>query len=162
MAGRVSFCITMLYISGTDVRVTKWAKYTTVAFLIGQIIANIVAFIVFYAQCGTRIELLWAIDPSEFALRREVCMDVDVQKILGYGLGAFNCLTDAYMTILPAILIEHSRLSLKRKIGLAFLLCLSVLALAAAIVKTYEAKALSEVSDYSCKHFDQKDQSSDS
>lgn len=143
----------MLYISGTDVRVTRWAKYTTIAFLVGQIIANLLAFIIFYAQCGTRIDLLWGITPAKLVLRRQICMNVEVQKILGYGLGAFNCLTDAYMTILPAILIEHSRLSLKRKIGLAFLLCLSVLALAAAIVKTYEAKALSEVSDYSCKHF---------
>lgn len=54
------------------------------------------------------------------------------------------------MTALPGVLIEHTRLTVKAKVGLAFLLCLSVLAMVASIVKTYEAKALSEVLDYTC------------
>jgi hypothetical protein len=36
-------------------------------------------------------------------------------------------MTDVFLTILPGVLIEHTRLSLKNKIGLAFLLCLSIL-----------------------------------
>lgn len=114
-----------------------------------QVVTNILAFTVFYAQCGTHLYALW--HPEVFLRHPEYCLDFRIQTDLGYFQGAFNCLTDAYVTALPAILIEHSRLSVKKKIGLAFLLCLSVVALAAAIGKTYEAKALSEVADYSCE-----------
>ncbi len=79
------------------------------------------------------------------------CLDPKYQTDFGYFAGSFNCLTDAFLTILPAILIKHTRLSVKKKIGLAFLLCLSILALCAAIVKTFEAKWLSQVTDYTCK-----------
>lgn len=149
MAGRIAFCVTMLYIAGTDRRVNRWAKYATIAFIVLQVIVNLLAFIMFYAQCGLHLDIFWT--PSRLPDQATYCMDVKIQTDLGYFQGAINCLTDAYMTVLPAILIEHTKLSIKKKIGLAFLLCLSILALTAAIVKTYEAKALSQVADYSCK-----------
>lgn len=150
MAGRIAFCITMLYIAGTDSRVHKWAKHTTVVFVVLQVVVNLLAFIIFYAQCGTHLSIFWNL--SKQALTPKYCMDIKIQTDLGYFQGAVNCVTDAYLTLLPAILIDHTKLSLKKKTGLGFLLCLSILALTAAIVKTYEAKALSEISDYSCKH----------
>lgn len=137
----------MLYIAGTDRRVHRWAKYATWIFIVGQIVINLLAFVVFYAQCGKHLDIFWT--PSKISMQPEYCMDVRIQTDLGYVQGAFNCVTDAYLTILPAILIDHTKLSMKKKVGLGFLLCLSVLALTAAIVKTYEAKALSEVADYS-------------
>lgn len=139
----------MLYIGGTDRRVHRWAKYVTSGFIVGQVVVNLLAFALFYAQCGTHLDIFWT--PSKVAMTPKYCWDVQIQTDLGYFQGAFNCLTDAYLTILPAILIEHSKLSLKKKIGMGLLLCLSVLALTAAIVKTYEAKALGEVADYSCE-----------
>ena len=45
MAGRVAFCITMLYVAGTDRRVNKWAKYTTWVFIVGQVLINMLAFV---------------------------------------------------------------------------------------------------------------------
>lgn len=128
----------------------RWAKYVTTAFIILQLVINMLAFIVFYAQCGDRLSVLW--HPMEMVQHPEYCMDVSVQTDLGYFQGAFNCLTDAYLTFLPGLLIEHTKLSIKKKIGLACLLCLSIVALSAAIGKTYEAKALSEVADYSCRY----------
>lgn len=151
MAGRVAFCITMLYVAGTDRKVHRWAKYVTATLIVLQVVINILAFIVFYAQCGSRLHVLW--HPEVLYAHPEYCMDVSIQTDLGYFQGAFNCLTDAYLTFLPALLIEHTKLSIKKKIGLAFLLCLSVAALTAAIGKTYEAKALSEVADYTCEYF---------
>lgn len=148
MAGRIAFCVTMLYISGTDRRVNKWAKNTTFAFIALQIIINMLAFIMFYVQCGTHLDVFW--DLSKMKMQPEVCLEARIQTDLGYFQGAFNCLTDLYLTVLPGILIEHTKLSIKKKIGLALLLCLSILALAASIVKTYEARALSNVLDYSC------------
>jgi len=105
--------------------------------------------IMFYAQCGTQLDIFWT--TSKALLWMTECLPPYIQTDLGYFQGSFNCLTDVYLTVLPGILIEHSRLSLKRKISVALLLCLSVLALVAAIVKTYEAKALSEVMDYTCE-----------
>ena len=150
MAGRVAFCVTMLYISGTDRRVSRWAKTATLVFIVLQLVINLLAFVMFYAQCGTQLSIFWT--PSEIALVSDHCLEPRIQTDLGYFQGAFNCLTDAYLTILPAILIDHTKLSMKKKVGLGFLLCLSILALTAAVVKTYEAKALSEVTDYSCKN----------
>lgn len=80
----------------------------------------------------------------------ETCLDLQVQTDFGYFAGSFNVLTDAFLTLLPAVLIVHARLTTRKKFTLALMLCLSVLALVAAIVKTYEAKLLSSVVDYSC------------
>ena len=145
MAGRIAFCVTMLYLSGTDPRVKKWPIWT---FIVLQLIVNVGTVIVFYAQCGTHLDVFW--NPSKEALSQKYCWAAEYQTDFGYFQGSFNTLTDAFLTALPAILIEHTSLSLKKKIGLAFLLCLSILALAASIVKTYEAKALSEVIDFTC------------
>lgn len=69
-------------------------------------------------------------------------------------------------------MIEHTQISFKSKLGLACLLCLSVLlvvlhsrcsighvtdtsfrsAMIASIVKTYEAKSLSMIFDFSCQY----------
>lgn len=128
----------------------RWAKYATRAFIILQVVVNVLAFIAFYAQCGVHLSTLW--HPAEMSLHPGYCMAVSVQTEIGYVQGAFNCLTDAYLTVLPGMLIEHTKLSIKKKIGLACLLCLSIIALTASIGKTYEAKALSEVADYSCEY----------
>jgi len=48
-----------------------------------------------------------------------------LQTDYGYFQGSFNTVTDAFLTLMPAVLIQHTSRSLKTKIGLAFLLCLS-------------------------------------
>ncbi|KAK3686623.1 hypothetical protein LTR37_019645 [Vermiconidia calcicola] len=143
MAARIGFCVTMLFLTATDPRVKKWPIWV---FITLQALFNIASVIAFYAQCGTHLSVYWT--PSEALTLQKYCWDPTIQTKLGYFVGAFNCLTDAFLTILPAVLIEHTRLSLKKKLGLAFLLCLSVVALVASIVKTYEAVALSSLIDY--------------
>lgn len=145
MAGRIAFCVTMLFLAKTDPRVKRWPIW---CFIAGQLLLNISAVTFFYSQCGTHLHVLTNID---YAGVKQYCLNPAYQTDYGYFVGAFNCLTDAFLTVLPAILINHTRLTMKRKIGLGLLLCLSIVALAAAITKTYEAKALSEVSDYTCK-----------
>lgn len=149
MMGRIAFCLTMLYIAGTGSKVHRWAKFVTATFIVLQVIVNLLAFVIFYAQCGTHLEVFWV--PEKMMQVPKYCMDTKIQTDLGYFQGAFNCLTDAYLTFLPALLIEHTKLSIKKKFGLVCLLCLSIVALAASIGKTYEAKALSQVSDFTCK-----------
>ncbi|KAF2772411.1 hypothetical protein EJ03DRAFT_203606 [Teratosphaeria nubilosa] len=143
MFGRMGFCITMLFLTGTDPRVKKWPVWV---FIVLQFLVNVTGVILFFTQCGTNLYVIW--DPDKEYLYFDVCMNAKIQTYFQYANGAFNTLTDFYLTLLPAILIEHTRLSLKNKIGLACLLCLSVLAMIASIVKTTEARVLSEIIDY--------------
>ncbi|KAH9827507.1 hypothetical protein Tdes44962_MAKER09686 [Teratosphaeria destructans] len=143
MFGRIGFCITMLYLTGTDPNVKKWPVWV---FIVLQFLVNVAGIILFFTQCGSRLYVIW--DPAKEYLYFDVCMDAKIQTNFQYANGAFNTVTDFYLTLLPAILIEHTRLSLRNKIGLACLLCLSVLAMIASIVKTYEARVLSEIIDY--------------
>ncbi|CAJ2508491.1 Uu.00g135170.m01.CDS01 [Anthostomella pinea] len=141
MAGRMAFCVTLLYLAGTDPKVKKWPIWTMLTL---QFVVNVATIIVFYSQCGSDINLLWSMTDETYTK----CGNPQIQTDFGYFQGAFNTLTDLFLTALPAILIEHTRLSVKAKLGLACLLCLSILAMIASIVKTYEARALSEVLDY--------------
>ncbi|TKA72549.1 hypothetical protein B0A55_07756 [Friedmanniomyces simplex] len=152
MAGRVGFGVTILCLAGTDSRVKKWPIWL---FIAGQFIVNISAVIVFYSQCGSDVGLVWSAmaHPENAAKYHAKCLNrmslsAKLQTDYGYFQGSFNTLTDVFLTALPAILIGHTKLSKKTKIGLACLLCLSVLAMIASIVKTYEARALSEIIDY--------------
>ncbi|KAK5131242.1 hypothetical protein LTR08_001211 [Meristemomyces frigidus] len=123
MTGRIAFCVTLLFLTGTDPRVKKLPIWIII-FL--QLAVNICTVVVFYTQCGDRLDLLWAgnENPAEYFANCEVA---SVQTNFGYFQGAFNTVTDAFLTALPALLIEHTRLPTRTKIGLSFLLCLSVL-----------------------------------
>ncbi|KAK4549419.1 hypothetical protein LTR36_006416 [Oleoguttula mirabilis] len=146
MTGRIGFCVTLLFLTGTDPGVKRWPIWVVI-FL--QLAVNISTIIVFYTQCGGNVDIMWRIaSTGNAALYLEKCENYHVQTDYGYFQGSFNTLTDAFLTALPAILIEHTRLSVRAKLGLSLLLCLSVLAMIASIVKTYYAKALSEQLDY--------------
>lgn len=122
MAGRIGFCITMLYLTGTDPRVKQWPIWMFMAL---QLVVNVSALAFFYSQCGTQLDTLW--NPKKEDMYFSVCLNADYQTDYGYAAGAFNTLTDAFLTALPAVLIKHTRMSPKTKLGLVFLLCLSVL-----------------------------------
>ncbi|CAK4033832.1 Hypothetical predicted protein [Lecanosticta acicola] len=141
--GRLSFCCTVLWLARTDPRMPLWPIYFFIAL---QIILNALGMILFYVQCGPDLDTFWTI--SKELHYDDYCWSPLVQTKYQYAMGAFNTLFDLFLAIVPAILIEHSRLSRKSKIGLACLLCLSLLAMVASIIKTYEAKNLSHVSDY--------------
>ncbi|KAK0941448.1 hypothetical protein LTR29_006982 [Friedmanniomyces endolithicus] len=147
MIGRIAFLVTVYYLAGTDKRVKRWP---VVLFVAGQLLVNISAIIVFYTQCGSDLRLLWNAlsSAADLAEHYAKCSDPVLQTDYGYFQGSFNTVTDAFLTLMPAVLIQHTSRSLKTKIGLAFLLCLSAVAMIASIVKTFYSKALSEPLDY--------------
>ncbi|GIZ39126.1 hypothetical protein CKM354_000251700 [Cercospora kikuchii] len=143
MFGRLSFSYTLLYLIDTDARIKSWPVYASIFM---QAAINIIGVIVFYSQCGSEVDAFWKLEKQ---LRfDEICWNPRIQTDYGYFMGSWNTVTDFYLAVLPAILIHHSTMSLKRKVGVAALLCLSFLAMASSIVKTYEAKVLSVFSDY--------------
>lgn len=121
MFGRIGFCLTMLFLTRTDPHVRRWPIYV---FIVLQVLVNVVGVIFFYTQCGTHFSNLW--DSTSEAQFAERCQNPIYQTDYGYLMGGVNTLTDLFLTILPAVLIERTRLSVKSKIGLAFLLCLSI------------------------------------
>lgn len=53
-------------------------------------------------------------------------------------MGILNTLTDVWLAILPAVLVHRTKMRLRRKIGVAGLLCLGLWASVASGVKTVE------------------------
>ncbi|KAI9695654.1 MAG: hypothetical protein M1820_008501 [Bogoriella megaspora] len=143
LAGRLGFMVFLLFVAGTDPLIKKWWLYV---FMSLQLVINVVAVIVAYAWCGNELYILW--NPKKQDLFNEKCFNPVIQTNYGYFQGSFNTLTDLFLTILPALIVWHTKLSFNAKIATGCLLCLSILAMVASIVKTYEAKALSEVFDY--------------
>lgn len=82
MFGRIAFCVTLLFLSGTDPRVKKWPIYV---FIVLQVAVNMVAIIVFYSQCGSDIEILW--DPTKQASEYSQCSNPIIQTNYGYWQG---------------------------------------------------------------------------
>ncbi|KAI7703155.1 hypothetical protein KC353_g14277, partial [Hortaea werneckii] len=64
MFGRMSFLVSLLYLTGTDVRVSRWPIW---AFIALQFIINVVAIIVFFTQCGNQLDILWSEDLGDLA-----------------------------------------------------------------------------------------------
>ena len=122
MAGRISFCIFMFWVAGTDPRMKRWPVY---CFMVLQVIVNVVAVLVAYLQCGTHLSILWT--PELLNEMPHYCLDPGVQTYYGYFQGSFNTLTDLFLTVLPALVVWHTKMSMRAKLALASLLCLSVL-----------------------------------
>ncbi|OQO07149.1 hypothetical protein B0A48_07717 [Cryoendolithus antarcticus] len=143
MFGRISFCITLLYLTATDARMRAWPTIVIIGL---QVLINAIAVGLVFGQCGNEIDILWT--PGKQLLYYQKCWVATIQTKYGYFQGSFNTATDLYLTVVPALLIAHSRLSKKAKAELALFLCLSSLAMIASAVKTYEAKLLSALLDY--------------
>ena len=63
---------------------------------------------------------------------------------------ACNVATDLTLTILPAYVFGGLQMSIKTKLGLISLMCLSIFAFVAALVKVILIKSLSDRFDYTC------------
>ncbi|KAI7568929.1 hypothetical protein KC319_g3382 [Hortaea werneckii] len=140
---RISICFSMMFLVDTDSRVKRWPLWAVIA---GQVLVNVAGVTLFYAQCGNKLSMIWSL--AHFYEFFDVCLDPIAQRDYNYFLGSFNCVVDAFLAILPAILIRHTSLSRRSKIGVGCLLCLTCLAMVAAVVKTYEAKQLNAIGDY--------------
>ncbi|KAF4547772.1 Hypothetical protein D9617_36g063100 [Elsinoe fawcettii] len=143
MAGRISFCFFLLWVTGENPRIKRWPIYF---FMVLQVIVNVASVVVMYAQCGKELDILWTL--SRIQEVPTSCWDPRIQTWWGYVSGSLNSLTDLFLTVLPAIVVSFSRLTWRSRIGLMALLCLSFLAMVASIKKTIESRVLSEWADY--------------
>jgi hypothetical protein len=82
MLGRVSFCVTLLYLTNTDPRMRKWPTWITIAL---QLVVNVVTIIVLYSQCGNQLDILWV--QRKQALFLTQCWDPRIQTKYGYFQG---------------------------------------------------------------------------
>ncbi|KAH0122956.1 hypothetical protein KCU66_g8495, partial [Aureobasidium melanogenum] len=142
MFGRLSFCAFLLCVANTDPRTKKWPIWM---FIILQLIVNVLASFLLILTCGTHLDGLFALQLGQYFT---YCLPVEIQTNYAYFAGAFNTLTDFFLTVQPALLIMHTKLATSNKIGVASLLCLSIIAMIAAIVRTVAAHKLSDIGDY--------------
>ncbi|THV90666.1 hypothetical protein D6D27_05720 [Aureobasidium pullulans] len=131
-----------VYYLEPDHRAKKWPIWT---FIVLQVLINVTAAILLLSTCGSHLEDLWMLNIGAYF---KYCLDIDIQSNYAYFAGAFNTLTDLFLTIQPAILIMHTKMRMGNKVGVASLLCLSIIAMIAAIVRTVAAHTLSDISDY--------------
>ncbi|KAI4798037.1 hypothetical protein E4T45_11688 [Aureobasidium sp. EXF-8846] len=142
LCGRLSFCAFLLCVAQTDPRTKKWPIWT---FIVLQIIVNVMASVLLLSTCGTHLEDLFLLHLGNYY---DYCLDISVQTNYAYFAGAFNTLTDFFLTVQPALLIKHTKLATGNKIGVASLFCLSIIAMVAALVRTVAAHKLNDVGDY--------------
>ncbi|KAH0289303.1 hypothetical protein M436DRAFT_82534 [Aureobasidium namibiae CBS 147.97] len=140
--GRLSFCTFLLCVAKTDPQTKKWPIWT---FIVLQIIVNVLASVLLLSTCGTHLEDMFLLRLGDYFT---YCLDISVQTNYAYFAGAFNTLTDFFLTVQPALLIKHTKLATGNKIGVASLLCLSIIAMVAALVRTVAAHKLNDVGDY--------------
>ena len=99
---------------------SRWQRVSLHVTWVLQAVINIVCLVMIYTQCGTHVSALWGATTAK-------CLSPLVQTNFGYFQSAFNSLSDAFLTVLPAIVILRLQVTTPVKIGLVFLLCLSVL-----------------------------------
>lgn len=121
-AGRLSFIVFMFWVSGTDPMIKKWPIR---ALIISQVLVNAASLVVAYGQCGNHLYLLWT--PTEAMNIPKYCWDVRVQADYNYFAGSFNSATDLFLSLLPAFVVWRTKMTNNSKVGLSFLLCLSIL-----------------------------------
>ncbi|KAI4737829.1 hypothetical protein E4T50_11708 [Aureobasidium sp. EXF-12298] len=142
MFGRLSFCAFLLCVAKTDPRTKKWPIWT---FIVLQIIVNVLASVLLLSTCGTHLEDMFLLHLGNYF---NYCLNIKIQTNYAYFAGAFNTLTDFFLTVQPALLIKHTKLATGNKIGVGSLLCLSIIAMVAALVRTVAAHKLNDVGDY--------------
>ncbi|KAI9706884.1 MAG: hypothetical protein M1820_004663 [Bogoriella megaspora] len=162
MLGRISFASFLLAVLGpTD----RWFRISLWVIIVVQVLQDAAIIIELFTQCGTHTSALW--DPN--LNPAELCIPLTLQTFLAYfssgtpasnhlfmGVGhkanyqflAFNSLSDLWLTILPALVLRSLSLHRNTKWALAAVLCLSLFAFAASLVKTVENANLSALGDF--------------
>lgn len=124
----------LLWVSGSDPKIKRWPLYVCMAV---QVVVNFVQVFLALAQCGTHLSALWDFTIGYYTF----CWNPIIQTYYGYFSGcestqllfviptdtvsAVNTVADLFLTVYPAIIVQHVALTLKSKIGLWLLLCLS-------------------------------------
>ncbi|KAI9653627.1 MAG: hypothetical protein M1821_006974 [Bathelium mastoideum] len=141
MFGRVSFAFFLLNILGPR---DKWFRVSLWAVIAIQFLQDAAIIIELFTQCGTHTDALW--DPHVNAAKD--CIPLTLQTVLAYLSSAFNSISDLWLSALPAIMLRGLAMARSTKYALAAVLCLSLFAFAASIVKTIENANLSAVGDF--------------
>lgn len=81
LAGRLAFCVTLLFVSGTDPLIKRWPFY---GFMTLQILVNITAIIVLNLECRP-LDIMW--DPSKSSDFDSKCWNPQIQSDFGYFQG---------------------------------------------------------------------------
>ncbi|KAI9689137.1 MAG: hypothetical protein M1822_000875 [Bathelium mastoideum] len=141
--GRISFSVSLLRIIGPVDKIKKYVLYFIIIF---QMMINFSTIILIFVQCGKTVDAIW--DPSLIKTAGAKCWSPDVQTYYGFFQSSVNAVTDLVLTILPLWVLWNTQLKPAIKATLACLLGLSVLAMAATVVKTYELKNISARKDF--------------
>ena len=140
MFARVSFGIYLLQLVGPW-KLNRSTLYLVIAL---QILVNSVSVVLFLSQCGTHVTALWNTQApgAEHCLQRKVAADFD------YFQGALNTLVDLVLTIIPRSIVIRLQLRPRIKVGLIFLLGLSLLAFVGSIIRTYKLSVVINSQDF--------------
>lgn len=136
--GRMASCLLMLKLFGTKQRLRQllWFIFWE------SLVVNAITLILVFVQCKD-VQSLW--DPAGHP---PVCWSPKVQEYTGFVQGALNSATDLALTILPATIFWTLQINMRLKLGLGFLLSLSIFAFIACIIKTVLLQSLGEREDF--------------
>ena len=123
--GRLSITCYDLYLFKVD----RFKCYVLYACIWANVLPNLVMVIILLAACGDHITNIWSLKPNRH------CLSDGVQVGFSYFQCVCNTILDLVLALIPAWLVWHMHLSRNIKIGLTFLMSLSLLAACASILK---------------------------
>lgn len=141
--GRLSFIAFMLTLFGSK----RWVRWTLRAVFVAQIVTNVGTVVIIYAQCRDPRALY------DFTMPEDLCWPSYVQTVsawlfhpgpnpqkkahspltivreqyLGWAHTAFNGACDAFLSIMPTVMVWNLHMATRLKIGVAVLLGMSCL-----------------------------------
>ncbi|KAI9757586.1 MAG: hypothetical protein M4579_003398 [Chaenotheca gracillima] len=139
MFARISFSFTLLNLVGST---SKLKRQLIWFFIIAQLAAGVSTVILIYVQCGSHVEALW-----DHRVKAS-CWSPNVQTYYGFFQSTVNSVTDLFLTLLPAWIVSQTQMRKTLKLLVAGLLGMSLFAMVASIVKTYELKNLGARNDF--------------
>ncbi|KAF2642889.1 hypothetical protein P280DRAFT_468190 [Massarina eburnea CBS 473.64] len=137
----VKLSILLFYLNIERRRAWRWTGYFLMAFVLALSLAT---FFVLLFVCVPP-SLFW--NPVEQALHPEKCMKQSTQQAFFELNGVLNIVQDVSIIIFPIGMIWNLKMSIRRKIGLAALFSVGLVAVAAGSVRFYYVLSLAKEAD---------------
>lgn len=140
--GRLSFIAFMLTLFGSKL----WVRWTLRSLFVAQIVTNVATVVIVYAQCRDPRALY------DFTLPEDLCWPSYIQTVsarfflqdpipkkayipliivreqyLGWAHTAFNGACDAFLSVMPTVMVWNLHMATRLKVGVAVLLGMSCL-----------------------------------
>lgn len=115
------------------------------AVIVAQLIANIAVVAQLLSQCGSHVAAMW----SPALAATTTCQSPLVETYFGYVQSSVNSVCDLALTIIPLLVVKQLHLSTRTKFGLLGLLCLSLFAFVASLIKAISVKNLAVRNNFS-------------